>query len=333
MEESPHMKPSALSSIHASAPSRYVGRLAPSPTGALHIGNIRTFLYAWLEARSQGGTLRLRIEDLDHPKHKPGAAAQLIDDLLWLGFDWDGDVLFQQPRKALYQAARDRLAPHLYPCFCTRADIQRAQSAPHPGEVLRYPGTCRPASLPLTPETLANQIRTHAPQLPAWRFALEPTDDGRFTDAFAGPFLRTAAETAGDFVVARGDEAAYTLAVVVDDNDMGISHIVRGDDILPATPAQIVLYRHLGLPLPTFCHLPLVVGPDGRRLAKRHGDTRICTYRAAGLSPARLLSAIARACHWLAPGENISQLNDLLPRFNPEVLPKTPLVWSPDRLA
>lgn len=306
-----------------------IGRLAPSPTGALHLGNIRTFLYAWLQMRTCGGTLRLRIEDLDHPKHKPGADQALIDDLRWLGFDWDGPIVYQSQRHALYRAALDRLGPSLYPCTCTRADILGAQSAPHPGEVLRYPGLCRtkdPARL--------------APNAPcALRLALTPADDGRFTDCFTGPFPQTADETTGDFVLARrlpGQpdlEPSYALAVVVDDAEMGITDIVRGDDILPATPAQVVLYRRLGLPLPRFWHLPLVVGPDGRRLAKRHGDTRIAAFREQGFTPGQILSALARSCGWLAPGETISALPDLLPRFQPDALPRQPYVWQRTMLA
>ena len=310
-----------------------IGRLAPSPTGALHVGNIRTFLYAWLQMRQCGGEVRLRIEDLDHPKHKPGAAEALVEDLRWLGFDWDGPIVYQSQRHALYRAALARLAPALYPCTCSRADILGAQSAPHPGDVLRYPGTCRARGAE------ARRLALTAHPLPAWRLALTEADGGGFCDAFAGVFPKGAAETTGDFIVARSlddaapptpetAEASYALAVVVDDAEMGITDVVRGDDILPATPAQVVLYRRLGWPLPRFWHLPLVVGPDGRRLAKRHGDTRICAYRAAGVEPGRLISALARASGWLGPGESVASLRELLPRFRPESLPRAPLVWS-----
>ncbi len=296
-----------------------VGRLAPSPTGALHLGNIRTFMAAWLQIRAAGGTVRLRIEDLDHPKHKPGADVALMEDLRWLGFDWDGPVEWQSRRFPRYAEALRRLRPSLYPCHCSRADIQGAQSAPHPGEVLRYPGTCRSKGCAAT-------LPTGRPA--AWRLALTPEDDGRFTDAFAGPQRRTAAELTGDFVVARGEAPAYALAVVVDDAAMGVTAVVRGDDILPATPAQCVLYRRLGLTPPTFWHLPLVVGEDGLRLAKRHGDTRVSAYRAAGVTPGRLLSALARASGWLPPGEAVETLADLIPRFSFGAIPRDPLVWD-----
>ena len=345
-----------------------VGRLAPSPTGALHLGNVRTFMAAWLQMRAVGGTVRLRIEDLDHPKHKPGAAAALMEDLRWLGFDWDGPVVWQSQRTEAYAAALCRLAPDLYPCHCTRADILGAQSAPHPGDVLRYNGHCRnrgradgwkiggaeawggiahgeagtqgalpPVGMRDLRSTLPSPLppptsRCQAECSPAWRLALGVTDDGRFTDAFAGPQTRTAAELTGDFVVARGTEAAYALAVVVDDAAMGVTDVVRGDDILPATPAQIVLYRRLGWEAPTFWHLPLVVGADGHRLAKRHGDTRIAAYRAAGVSPGRILSALARSCGWLGPGEAVAAPAELLPRFSFDAIPHEPFVWKEELL-
>lgn len=305
-----------------------VGRLAPSPTGALHLGNIRTFMAAWLQMRALGGTVRLRIEDLDHPKHKPGADVALMEDLRWLGFDWDGPVEWQSRRFPRYAEALSRLAPLLYPCHCSRADIQGAQSAPHPGEVLRYPGFCR-KNKGTAQWTREASVAGNAVARPAaWRLALGPEDDGRFTDAFAGPQRQTADELTGDFVVARGQMPAYALAVVVDDAEMGVTDVVRGDDILPVTPAQLVLYRHLGLVPPTFWHLPLVVGKDGLRLAKRHGDTRVAAYRAAGVTPGRLLSALARSCGWLGPGESVEALADLIPRFSFDTIPHEPFVWE-----
>jgi glutamyl-tRNA synthetase len=297
-----------------------VGRLAPSPTGALHLGNIRTFMMAWLQMRACGGRVLLRIEDLDHPKHKPGADVALMEDLQWLGFDWDAPPQWQQARVALYEAALAQLNDALYPCFCSRADIQRAQSAPHPGEVLRYPGICRNR----THTAVTEEQRSRA----ALRLALTDADDGAFVDGFAGDYAHTAAALTGDFVVARAGQAAYTLAVVVDDAAMGVTDVVRGDDILPATPAQIVLYRRLGLAVPNFFHVPLVTGKDGNRLAKRHGDTRIASYRAAGVSAGRILSALARSCGWLKHDETVSTLADLIPRFTLETVPKTPFIWD-----
>ena len=299
---------------------RRVGRLAPSPTGALHLGNIRTFMMAWLQMRACGGKVLLRIEDLDHPKHKVGADVALMEDLQWLGFDWDEAPVWQSQRLDLYQAAFERLRPQLYPCFCTRADIQRAQSAPHPGEILRYPGNCRGRDLPADAAERLSKA--------AWRFALAATDDGCFEDGFAGEWKRPAADVMGDFVVARGDAVAYTLAVVVDDAAQGVTDVVRGDDILAATPAQEVLYRRLGLTEPRFYHVPLVTGKDGARLAKRHGDTRISAYRAAGISASQILSALARSCGWLQKEATVSTMAELIPRFTWETVPHEPFVWD-----
>lgn len=305
---------------HLSPPAqKRIGRLAPSPTGALHLGNIRTFMIAWLQMRSCGGEIHLRIEDLDHPKHKVGADLALMEDLRWLGFDWDGQVLWQHPRQALYEAAFNRLQARLYPCICSRADIQRAQSAPHPGEILRYPGTCRHQRLT---EAQRNDPKT------AWRFAVQPEDRGTFVDGFAGPFTTPAEQCVGDFVVARGRAMAYALAVVVDDAATGVTDVVRGDDILEATPAQILLYEALGLPVPTFYHVPLVVGADGRRLAKRHGDTRIATFRQQGLTPGDVLTLLARSCQWLAANERVETLAELLPRFSLATIPRAPFVFE-----
>jgi len=274
--------------------SAYVGRLAPSPTGALHLGNVRTFMIAWLRARSVGGRVVLRTEDLDHPKDKPGAAAQAIADLEWLGFDWDEEYV-QSERKPLYREALGELRRLglAYPCVCSRRDVEAAQSAPHAGEQLFYPGTCR----------------------------------GRFTEDVAA--------TLGDFPLARDEGGAgYTLAVVVDDLLMGVTEVVRGDDLLAATPAQILIAEAL-LPWarkllpsarpPAYCHVPLVVGPDGRRLAKRHGDTRIASYREAGVRPEDVLGMLAASCGWCSPSESPS-LGALLPRFSLESIPKEPFV-------
>ena len=304
--------------------SGYVGRLAPSPTGALHLGNVRTFMVAWLRARSRGGRLVFRMEDLDHPRDKPGAAEEAVRDLRWLGFDWDEEHV-QSARRTLYRAALDRLvaASLAYPCTCSRRDVEGAQSAPHAGEQLRYGGTCRGRYA-----GWREAAATIAPRLPCWRLRVEPGTSVSFHDVFAGDFSQDVFATLGDFPLARdADGAGYTLAVAVDDAAMGVTEVVRGDDLLAATPAQIVLQRALDLPTPDYCHVPLVVGPDGRRLAKRHGDTRIAAYRAAGVAPERLIGFLAASCGWCAPGACCS-LGDLLPTFDLGTLPRRPFVVS-----
>ena len=317
--------------------SAYIGRLAPSPTGALHLGNARTFMIAWLRARSQGGRLVFRMEDLDHPRDKPGAAAAAVEDLKWLGFDWDEEYV-QSERKDLYREALERLHRdgRVYPCVCSRKDVENAQSAPHAGEQLFYPGTCRDrfSSWRTAQDHLEREAHAQdaaSPRLcvrqPCWRFRVPDGTVVRFDDVFAGPFEQDVSRTLGDFPVARhAFGAGYTLAVTVDDALMGVTEVIRGDDLLAATPAQILLYRALGYEPPAFCHVPLVVGTDGRRLAKRHGDTRIASYRAAGRTPEQLLGQLAATCGW-GDGSPVS-LRDLLPRFTLETIPHAPAVWT-----
>ncbi len=307
----------------------YVGRLAPSPTGALHLGNARTFMIAWLRARSQGGKVIFRMEDLDHPRDKPDAAADSVADLKWLGFDWDEEYI-QSERTDLYRAALGRLTQDrasaadgfLYPCVCSRRDVENAQSAPHAGEQLFYPGTCRGRFA-----TWQVACAACAPRTPCWRFRVADETVVAFDDVFAGHYEQNVAQTLGDFPVARDEfGAGYTLAVTVDDALMGVTEVVRGDDLLAATPAQILLYRALGYEPPKFCHVPLVVGPDGRRLAKRHGDTRIASSRAAGRKPEELLGQLAQTCGW-GDGRPVS-LRDLVPRFTLGTVPHAPVVLA-----
>ncbi len=305
-----------------------IGRLAPSPTGAQHVGNARTYLVAWLAARSRGGQVRLRIEDIDSPRVKPQAAEQAAEDLRWLGLDWDGDTVTQTARLTLYEAALEQLKQHeqVYPCICTRSDVAAAASAPHAGqEGPTYPGTCahRRAADAVT---LAMQGKPFA-----WRFRV--ADSPAFTDRYCGTQRIDLQVLGGDFVVWKSaGTPAYQLAVVVDDADMGITDVVRGDDLIPSTPRQLLLYRALNWPAPDFAHIPLVVGEDGRRLAKRHGDTRLAALRDAGVKPEELIGLLAWSCGWLEKPRPILP-QELLPLFQLQTIPARPFVLTASHLA
>jgi glutamyl-tRNA synthetase len=301
-----------------------VGRLAPSPTGAQHVGNARTYLIAWLSVRSRGGTVVLRIEDIDVWRNKPGAAEQAVEDLRWLGLDWDGEPVVQTDRLAEHEAALEKLkaAELVYPCTCTRGDIAAAASAPHADhEGPTYPGTC-------AHRTAADAATLDRPF--AWRFRV--TDSPGFVDGFYGLTHVDLRQVGGDFVVWRSAGVpAYQLAVVVDDAAAGVTEVVRGDDLIPSTPRQLLLYRALGLPAPRFVHVPLVVGADSRRLAKRHGDTRLSALRAAGVSAEAVVGLLAWSCGWIEDVRSIAT-RELIPRFRLEAIPKRPFVLTAELL-
>lgn len=301
-----------------------VGRLAPSPTGALHLGNARTFLLAWLSVRSRGGRLLLRIEDLDHPKKKPGAAAGMLEDLRWLGLDWDGEPVVQSSRTAVYRAALDRLvaAGRAYPCVCSRRDVEQTQSAPHGRDphTLAYSGRCRGRFASWEDACAALPDG----RLPAWRFRSEPGLSA-FDDLFLGRRQLDRADI-GDFAFARDpDGAGYLLACAVDDAASGVTEVVRGADLVDAAHCQIQLLEALGLPVPAFCHVPLVVAEDGRRLAKRHGDTRLRSLREAGVPAERVVGLLA---WWsgLAPFGAELRPADLAADFDLARVPRGPAV-------
>ncbi|ATB36426.1 glutamyl-Q tRNA(Asp) ligase [Cystobacter fuscus] len=297
------------------------GRFAPSPTGRIHLGNARSALLGWLQARAAGGRFLLRIEDLDRARCRPAFLDDLYRDLTWLGLDWDEPPLVQSERGEVYQAALETLerAGRVYPCFCTRAEIARAASAPHGlgEEGPRYPGTCAT----LTPEARAARAATRPP---AWRFQAIP-EEWCFEDGLHGRYCQDVAAAVGDFVVRRNDGvASYQLAVVVDDAASGITDVLRGDDLLSSTPRQLQLYEALGVTPPRFWHVPLVLGEDGKRLAKREGAFAVAELRERGIAVERVLGLLA-AWSGLGDGSPMTR-EELIHRFRPELLPRTPVV-------
>lgn len=295
------------------------GRFAPSPSSRLHLGNLRTALLSWLFARTSGRGFVVRIEDLDTARSKPEMADRHLAELAALGLDWDGPVVWQSARGDAYAAAIDRLtaAGLTYECFCTRREIAEAASAPHapPGA---YPGTCR--DLPAA----ERERRRAAGRRPALRLRAR-TATLTVDDAVAGPYTGTV----DDLVLRRGDgTVAYNLAVVVDDAAAGIDQVVRGDDLLPSTPRQVHLAHLLELPVPRFCHVPLVLGPRGRRLSKRDGAVTLEDLVAAGTDAGAVRTLLAVSLGLADPGEAVSPA-ELLARFDPHRLPTTPWVYRP----
>jgi glutamyl-tRNA synthetase len=305
-----------------------VGRLAPSPTGGLHLGHARTFLIAWLAARHAGGRVILRIEDLDLSRARADACTGALADLRWLGLDWDAgpDVggpsgpYVQSQRGSDYDEILERLkaTESVYPCTCTRAEIERAASAPHADEEgPSYPGTCahRTAS-----DALALSDRPFA-----WRFRVAP---GSITwnDLFLGPMDFDPSRLGGDFVVSRhGVGASYQLAVVADDAHMGVNQVIRGNDLVNSTPRQILLYRRLSWPEPQFGHVPLALDSAGRRLAKRDGSLKLATLRDADVDPRRLIGRLVESCglsHSIIP----SMPQDWVNSFDPAAIPTEPWI-------
>jgi glutamyl-tRNA synthetase len=288
------------------------GRFAPSPTGPLHLGNLRTALLAWLFARAAGSRFRLRVEDLDRVACRPEHERSQLADLAALGLDWDGEIVRQSARRSAHQAALARLtaAGLTYPCYCTRREVAEAASAPH-GHTAAYPGTCRDlddadrARREATGRRPALRLRSNGAVVP-------------FVDRLAGPV----SGVVDDVVLRRNDGTpAYNLAVVVDDAAQGIEQVVRGDDLLPATPTQVVLGRLLDLRVPTYAHVPLVLAPDGQRLAKRHGAVTLSDQVEAGRPAAAVRSLLAASLGLAEPDEPVTSVQ-LVARFDPDALPR-----------
>ncbi|HEY8702090.1 MAG TPA: tRNA glutamyl-Q(34) synthetase GluQRS [Arthrobacter sp.] len=286
------------------------GRFAPSPSGELHVGNLRTAVLAWLFARSTGRAFLLRVEDLD--RARAGAEAGQLRDLAAIGITWDGAVVRQTDRGDDYAQAISRLAAAglTYECFCTRREIQEAPSAPHAPQGA-YPGTCRnlePAELEFKRSTRPAALRLRSE---VTTYVVHDLLHGEFTGLV------------DDFVLRRNDGvAAYNLAVVVDDAAQGVDQVVRGDDLLPSTPRQAYLASLLGVPVPEYAHVPLVVNSDGVRLAKRDGAVTLGDLAPKGLSPDRVRDMLLASV-----GLPAGRLEHVLPVFDPAALPRDAWVW------
>ena len=301
--------------IEPMAEPTVIGRFAPTPSGRMHLGNVFSCLMAWLSARSAGGRIVLRIEDLDPRAQDKAVADRLMADLEWLGLPWDEGPHWQSERTDIYEDAVRRLDDLglTYPCFCTRAELHAA-TAPHASDgTYLYAGTCRD----LTPEQIAERSCRRAP---ATRLRVPDEDDPagtiEFCDLAYGPQREVLARECGDFLVRRSDGVfAYQLAVVVDDGLMGVNQVVRGRDLLGSSARQVYLARLLGLATPAYGHVPLLTAPDGRRLSKRDQDLDLGALRQRGISSRRIVGALAAAAGIAQKGEEVSP-EKLLGRFS-----------------
>jgi glutamyl-tRNA synthetase len=322
------MHPTRTESVVRPAGPEIVGRLAPSPTGHLHLGHARSFLVAWWHARSRGGRIVLRIEDLDVDRVKPGMIDATLRDLEWLGLDWDGEPWIQSHGiAAIESAAQDLLERGLaYPCVCTRKEIQAAASAPHSGDVTpRYPGTCRGKF-----KTLA-EAEAESGRPAALRFVV-PEGPVTVEDRVASAHTLDVQRDAGDFpITRRAGFPAYQLAVVVDDARQGVTEVVRGADLLESAARQELLQRALGLATPRWYHVPLVVDENGRRFAKRSDDIALARLRELGVDARDLVGWVARRSG--IPDATSATAREIAPSFAMDRLPREPVVVTRADLA
>ncbi|MBR6028940.1 MAG: tRNA glutamyl-Q(34) synthetase GluQRS [Clostridia bacterium] len=291
------------------------GRFAPTPSGGLHLGNALCCLLAWLSARKQNGRFLMRVEDVDVPRCPRKAGEQALNDLRWLGFDWDEEALWQSERTGCYQSALDRLSAMnlTYPCFCTRAELHR-EAAPNLGERrFIYPGTCgslKPAEIAVLSLARSPAIRLRVPD-----------EEIAFEDGLQGSFSGNLRRDWGDLILRRSDGLfAYQLAVVVDDGASGVTEVVRGRDLLDSTPVQMCLQQILGLPSPAYIHIPLLLAPDGRRLAKRDHDLDLSAL-SRRCQPGALLGLLAYSAG-LQDSPASTTLNSLLRDFSWDRVPR-----------
>jgi len=303
---------SELLRLAGPAPPQSDGRFAPSPTGSLHLGNLRTALLAWLFARSADARFLVRIEDLDCGRVRQRFAIEQLSDMAAIGLEWDGPVVRQSERAELYEAALAELRSQglLYECWCTRAEIRGAASAPH-GDLLEgaYPGTCRDMS---AGDRASRAASGRPPALRVRAQDARVSVEDRVRGALTG--------SVDDLVVRRGDGAfAYNLTVVVDDHDQGVGEVVRGEDLLSSTPCQVWLQQRLGLSTPGYAHVPLALGADGARLAKRHGAVTLAGRAALGETPADVAGLLAAQIGLAENGESPAP-ETLVERFRERVL-------------
>lgn len=288
------------------------GRYAPSPTGSLHLGNLRTALYAWLQVRLQGGVLVLRMEDLDLPRVQEGSAEEILADLRWLGLDWDegpgvggpAAPYVQSERSAIYEAVLSWLDQRdlVFRCYCSRKDVREASSAPHGPGGIAYPGTCRF----LSPEEEERVRKQKRGRKPSYRFRVA-SREVVVEDRIAGSYREELSRDVGDFIIRRRDDLfAYQLAVVVDDAMMGITDVVRGEDLLSSAPRQVALFEALQVEPPHFWHVPLMRDEGGERLSKRDGSDSLKYYREKGWDGPKMIGFLASSLGWIEQGARLS---------------------------
>ena len=302
------------SNIIIASDEPYIGRYAPSPTGRLHFGNLRTALLAWMHARLSAGQFLLRMDDLDTPRLIRGCDEQVLEDLEWLGLDWDGDIYYQSQHLDQYQAVFDILKQQqkVFPCYCSRKDIQQATSAPH-GKPPIYPQTCHDLSV----DEIAKQQHIKDP---AWRYRVDqhPSDSIEFNDGVLGGYHESLQQDCGDFVVKRADKMfAYQLAVVADDIQQGVTDVIRGADLLESTARQIALFQTLDHKHPRYWHVPLLKDETGQRMAKRDGSASIEQWRETGGTAESLAGYLAFSAGLIDFRQSISA-PDLLASFSLE---------------
>ena len=301
--------------------SKIITRFAPSPTGHLHIGGARTALFCWLLARHFGGEFRLRIEDTDTERSKQEYTDSILASMRWLGLDWDGELTYQTQRTALYNAAVDRLLEtgHAYWCSCSAEDVEAMREAARAkGQKPRYDGRCRDRHLEAAPGRV---VRLRVPS------------EGRisFNDMVKGPISVDVSEL-DDMVLRRSDGMpTYNMAVVVDDHDMGITHVIRGDDHVSNTPKQIRRYQALGWELPTFGHVPMILGSDRQKLSKRHGARAVVEYQDDGLLPQALVNCLVRL-GWSHGDQELFSMQELVDLFDGKNLNSSAAAFDPAKL-